>query len=208
MESVEEAQHVEGKVEMNRVSGLMRKPLVIGVLVVGLAVVAVGLYLFQPWKLWTDETVNEALPTAAPPTSTPAGPTKPDKPAASGEPRESAGPMTLASGEFITHEHATTGIVKIVRLPDGSRILRLENLDTSNGPELKVWITDAPVEPGQDGWDVFDDGAHLSLGSLKGNKGSQNYTLPAKADLDKYTSVTIWCDRFNVSFGAAELARS
>jgi hypothetical protein len=193
---------------MSRVSGLVRKPLVIGVLVVGLAVVAVGLYLFQPWKLWTDKTVNEALPTAAPPTNTPAGPTEPDEPAASGEPKESAGPMTLASGEFITHEHATTGIAKIVQLPDGSRVLRLENFDTSNGPDLKVWITDATVKPGKDGWDVFDDGAYLSLGKLKGNKGSQNYALPAKADLDKYTSVSIWCDRFNVSFGAAELARA
>lgn len=193
---------------MSRVSGLKLKPLVIGVLVVGLAVVAVGLYLFQPWKLWTDETVNEALSTATPSTSTPAGPTKPDEPAASGEPTEAAGPMTLASGEFITHEHATAGTVKIVQLPDGSRVLRLENLDTSNGPDLKVWITDATVKPGRDGWDVFDDGAYLSLGKLKGNKGSQNYTLPGEADLTRYTSVTIWCDRFNVSFGAAELARA
>jgi hypothetical protein len=87
-------------------------------------------------------------------------------------------------------------------------VLHLESLDTSNGPSLKVWITDADVKPGQDGWGVFDDGAYLSLGQLKGNKGNQNYALPAKADLDKYTSVSIWCDRFNVSFGAAELARA
>ncbi|KOV71806.1 electron transporter [Streptomyces sp. AS58] len=193
---------------MSRVSGLMRKPLVIGVLVVGLAVVAMGLYLFQPWKLWTDETVNEALPTAVPPANTPALPTQPDEPAVSAEPEEPAGPMTLASGKFITHEHATTGIVKIVQLPDGSRVLRLEDLVTSNGPDLKVWITDAAVKPGKGGWDVFDDGTYLSLGKLKGNEGSQNYTLPTETDLDKYTSVTIWCDRFNVSFGAAELARA
>ncbi|MFE0633441.1 DM13 domain-containing protein [Streptomyces sp. NPDC058864] len=193
---------------MSRVVGLVRKPLVIGVLAVGLAVVAVGLYLFQPWKLWTDETVNEALPAATPPTNTPTGLTEPDEPAASEAPAQSAGPMTLASGEFITHEHTTTGSVKIVQLPDGSRVLRLEDLDTSNGPDLKVWITDAAVKPGKDGWDVFDDGAHLSLGTLKGNKGSHNYPLPATADLEKYTSVSIWCDRFNVSFGAAELARA
>ncbi|KOV50857.1 electron transporter [Streptomyces sp. AS58] len=194
---------------MSRMSVLVRRPLVIGVLVVGLAAFAVGLYLFQPWKLWTDETVNEALPTAAPPSNAPAEPTEPDEPRASGKPnQESAGPRTLASGEFITHEHATTGSVKIVQLPNESRVLRLENLDTSNGPDLKVWITDATVKPGKDGWDVFDDGAYLSLGKLKGNKGSQNYALPAEADLGKYTSVAIWCDRFNVSFGAAELTRT
>ncbi|MGI5254360.1 DM13 domain-containing protein [Actinacidiphila glaucinigra] len=193
---------------MSRLVGLVRKPLVIGALVVGLAVVAVVLYLFQPWKLWTDEIVNEALPTATPPTNTPAGSTEPDESAVSEAPAKSAGPMTLAAGEFITHEHATTGSVKIVQLPDGSRVLRLEELDTSNGPDLKVWITDATVKPGKDGWDVFDDGAHLSLGKLKGNKGSHNYPLPANADLERYTSVSIWCDRFNVSFGAAELGRA
>lgn len=92
-----------------------------------------------------------------------------------------------------------------MRLADGSRILRLEDLDTSNGPALRVWLTDAPVKSGKDGWRVFDDGAHVNLGELKGNKGNQNYTLPADLDLARYTSVSIWCDRFDVSFGAAAL---
>jgi hypothetical protein len=66
--------------------------------------------------------------------------------------------VTLASGELISHEHATRGAVRILRLPDGSRVLRLENLDTSNGPDLHVWITDAAVIRGSTGWHVFDDG--------------------------------------------------
>jgi len=84
-------------------------------------------------------------------------------------------------------------------------VLRLENLDTSSGPDVHVWLTDAPVKPGKDGWDVFDDGKYLDTGKLKGNKGNQNYPLPAGTDLAGYTSVRLWCDRFNVSFGAAEL---
>jgi hypothetical protein len=43
---------------------------------------------------------------------------------------------------------------------------------------------------------------------LKGNHGSQNYPLPPGLDLTRYTSVSIWCDRFEVSFGAAELRRT
>ena len=66
--------------------------------------------------------------------------------------------MTLASGEFISHEHGTAGTVRILELPDGSRVLRIEDLDTDNGPDLKVWLTDAPVIDGPDGWFVFDDG--------------------------------------------------
>lgn len=181
---------------MSGTSSWLRKPLFTGVLVVGLAAVAVGLYLFQPWKLWTDEKVDEALPGAA----------AAEK--AGGPPEEPDGPTTLASGEFITHEHETTGSAKVIQLQDGSRVLRLQDLNTSNGPALKVWITDAKVKPGTAGWHVFDDGAHLSLGGLKGNQGSQNYRLPAGADLDEYSSVTIWCDRFDVSFGAAGLSRA
>ncbi|GHH91128.1 DM13 domain-containing protein [Streptomyces capillispiralis] len=178
------------------------RPLVIGVLVVAVAVAGFGLYWFQPWKLWQDETVREALPTAAASAADPAPDASPD-PART----PARDPRTLAGGALISHEHSTSGTVKLVRLPDGSHVVRLENLDTSNGPDLRVWLTDAPVREGRAGWHVFDDGAYVSLGKLKGNKGSQNYTVPADVDPSAFSSVSIWCDRFDVSFGAAELGR-
>ncbi|NEE22063.1 DM13 domain-containing protein [Streptomyces sp. SID7499] len=186
---------------MGRARKTRGRPWVIGVLVAALACVGLGLYWFQPWKLWQDETVQEALPSAVAPAAPPAG-----------APSESPSPAprlrTLAGGELISHEHATSGKVKLVRLADGSHVVRLEDLDTSNGPDLRVWLTDAPVKEGRAGWRVFDDGAYVSLGKLKGNKGSQNYTVPADVDPSRFTSVSIWCDRFDVSFGAAELART
>jgi hypothetical protein len=66
-----------------------------------------------------------------------------------------------------------------------------------------VWLSDQPVRPGD--WHAFDDGKWVELGGLKGNKGNANYTIPASVDLDELTSVTIWCRRFSVSFGAAAL---
>ena len=48
--------------------------------------------------------------------------------------------------------------------------------------------------------------AIAASGSLKGNHGNQNYPIPADLRLEDFRSVAIWCDRFNVSFGAAELA--
>ncbi|MFG2973876.1 DM13 domain-containing protein [Streptomyces sp. NPDC048331] len=184
--------------------GKRRGRLISWAAVTALAVLGAGLYWFQPWKLWQDDRVSEALPTAqaAPPAaSSPAQASTSPSPAP-------AGPQTLAQGSLISHEHATTGTVKLIRLPDGSQTLRLENLDTSNGPDLRVWLTDAPVKEGADGWGVFDDGKYVSLGKLKGNKGDQNYEIPADVNVADYTSVTIWCDRFNVSFGAAELAKA
>ncbi|MET8682365.1 DM13 domain-containing protein [Streptomyces sp. NPDC004647] len=186
---------------MNRVLRVLRRPVVIAAMVIVLLAVAAGLFWFQPWKLWVDDTVQEDLPAAvASDTSAPA-----DAPAAS---RSPAGPRTLATGKLISQEHATSGTVRILQGADGFRVLRLEGLDTSNGPDLHVWITDAPVERDKDGWHVFDDGAYENLGELKGNKGSQNYRLPPDIDLARYKSVSIWCDRFDVSFGAAEITRT
>jgi hypothetical protein len=173
---------------------LMRKPVswvVLGVLTVG---VVVGMWLFQPWKLFVDQTVDEALPDV----------TVSTEPATSGSPSPAS--EVLADGTFITHEHDTTGTVQVVRLPDGRRVLAVKDLDTSNGPDLRVWLTDREVIAGRAGWHVFDDGRYLELGRLKGNQGSQVYTIPKSADLSDYRSVTIWCRRFAVSFGAAELA--
>ncbi|MEU2119979.1 DM13 domain-containing protein [Streptomyces sp. NPDC016459] len=165
------------------------------------AVVVAGLAWFKPWALWVDETVNEALPSVSP-SSTRA----PSMTPSAVPPSSPTGPTTVARGTFTSHEHTTTGTVSLIRLPDGSHVVRLENLDTSSGPDLRVWLTDAPVKEGKAGWHVFDDGTYVSLGRLKGNKGDQNYAVPADTDLTGLTSVTVWCDRFDVSFGAAELA--
>ncbi|MBB5122990.1 electron transporter [Streptomyces eurocidicus] len=173
---------------MGRVRRILNRRFVIGALLVGVLAVGAGVVWFQPWKLWVNTTVHEAAPVAAE--------------AGSGAPR------TLAMGDLISHEHKTSGKVRVLELPDGSRTLRLEGLDTSAGPDVKVLLSDAPVKEGKAGWHVFDDGAHRSLGSLKGNKGDQNYALPADLDLGRYRSVSIWCDRFDVSFGAAALTRA
>src|SRR5690348_7375745 len=115
------------------------------------AAAVVGALVFEPWKLVVDEHVQEPAPAAAP------GP----EPVA-------AGPVVLARGTFISHEHDSSGSVAVLRLPDGSRILRLDDLRTSNGPLLQVWLADAPVIEGTSGWRVFDDGRHVDLGNLKG----------------------------------------
>jgi hypothetical protein len=167
---------------------------------VGVVVAVVALALFQPWKLVVDDRVDEAVPVAAPPAAQ-AAPPAPQAEA----PAPPAEPVVLARGELISHEHDSSGSVVVLELPDGSRVLRLEDLDTSNGPDLHVWITDAPVIEGRDGWGVFDDGRYVDLGELEGNIGSSNYSLPAEVDLAELSSVSVWCARFAVSFAAADL---
>lgn len=191
----------------------LRPKIVIPVLIIGGILFAVGLYVFQPWKLFTTVEVYEAVPTTAEEVLNPVVEKPNDEEAApqessveeSAEPAKPAEPVILEEGTFISHEHSTSGTVKILELPDGSRVLRLEDLETSDGPQLEVWLTDAPVIDGIDGWGVFDDGKYVSLGALKGNVGNQNYMIPDDVNLDDFSSVSIWCARFSVSFGAAEL---
>jgi hypothetical protein len=188
------------------ITRLLRTP-VTWIAVAVLATGAVfGLYWFQPWKLVTDQRVDEALSSPAAP---PAGAAAPSSsPAGSTRPAPAAGPVLLREGRFVTHEHATSGTARIVEAADGSRRLELVGLATSNGPDLRVWLTDQPVREGSAGWRVFDDGAWVELGRLKGNRGDQVYRIPADVDLDRFGSVSIWCKRFAVSFGAAPLGRS
>jgi hypothetical protein len=174
----------------------LRRRIVRIALVLAAALVVVAVLVFEPWKLVVDQRVDEAPPTvAARVAALPVAPTP-----------APARTRTLAAGTLISHEHASSGTVKILQLADGSRVLRLENLRTSNGPRLKVWLTDAPVVEGGAGWYLFDDGRHVDLGDLKGNIGSSNYPIPARVDLTGLTSVSIWCDRFDVSFAAAALS--
>ena len=102
----------------------------------------------------------------------------------------------LVQGEFIDRSHPTSGIAKVITDGD-QRFLRFEDFETDNGPDLDVYLaTGSP-----DG----DLGEFINLAELKGNIGDQNYELSDDIDLDKYTTVFIWCTRFGVAFGAAAL---
>jgi hypothetical protein len=150
-------------------------------LIAGVVIVlgAFAWYAFRPERLFIDSTVNESLAAAT--------------------------PSTLAQGMFHSNAHETTGNATILSLPDGRRVLRLTNFSTSNGPDVRVYLVAAS--------DVTDDetvktAGFVELGPMKGNKGDQNYEIPATVDLAAYRTVTIWCKRFSVNFGSAPLSAS
>jgi hypothetical protein len=184
-----------------------------GIAVVGLVI---GLVLFKPWLLFVDVRVDEQLPTVATATaqaqpssveSSPASAVPSAAPSSGAVPSAPApaGPVQLAAGSLISHEHTTSGTVRIIKQQDGVRVLTLEDLDTSNGPDVHVWLSAAHVVEGTGGWFTADSADHFDLGIIKGNQGNQVYEIPADVDLSKYKSVDLWCVQFSVSFGAAEL---
>ena len=138
-------------------------------------------YAFRAERLFINQKVNEQFPT------------------------ESAASNQLATGQFHNGAHDTKGMATVFQLADGKKTLRLTNFETSNGPDVHVYLVAA--QDAKDNEAVTKAG-FVDLGSLKGNLGDQNYELPASADLAKYRAVTIWCKRFSVNFGTAPLNSS
>src|SRR6185295_4195510 len=142
-------------------------------------IVAAGAwYAFRPERLFINQKVNEQFPTA------------------------SAASNKLASGQFHSGAHETKGTATVFQLADGKKTLRLTNFETSNGPDVHVYLVAAADAKDNDS---VENAGFVDLGSMKGNIGDQNYDLPSNSDLAKYRAVTIWCKRFSVNFGTAPL---
>jgi hypothetical protein len=114
----------------------------------------------------------------------------------------SGAPAALASGNLVSGAHDTAGTVTIYHLDNGQRVLRLTDFHTSNGPDVHIYLTSS--EKVTSNGDVTG-GKYLDLGTLKGNVGNQNYDIPSDVNLGDYHSVSVWCARFHVNFGAAQL---
>jgi len=119
---------------------------------VGIVVLAIGWYAFRPELLFVNKTVNEELPGGAAMASI------------------EKGPMAVTKGNFKGLAHETKGLASIYQLADGKRTLRLTEFETSNGPDVHIYLTAAEVEKGSD---TIREAGFIDLGSMKGNKGDQ-----------------------------------
>lgn len=146
------------------------------VVVAFLAVVlGVGWYAFRPERLFIDQRVNEAT---------------------------GGGGVVIAAGAFHGVAHASKGNASIARRADGSRVLELTGFETSNGPDLHLYLVAA--QDAQDS-ETVEAAGFVTLGVLKGNIGNQAYEVPADVDLERFRAVTVWCRRFGVNFATAPL---
>lgn len=112
----------------------------------------------------------------------------------------------VKSGSFVSGEHSTQGIARIV-LKNGKPSLELDqSFKTSNqGPDLVVILhrsgnvlssTKPPSYP-------IKQSDYVILASLKKFSGAQSYSIPKNINLADYKSAAIWCRKFNATFGVA-----
>ena len=194
-------------------SFVRRHPLVTAA---GVVVVLVGAgaawYLFSP--LFISRTVVEEFPRAELAADVPEGMTAEEVEKVMLEAEEQSTevsedmpadiPVALATGMMRDADefHRGSGTATIYELGEGSRVLRLEGLEVTNGPELHVILS--PSADPQTPEEVSASG-YVDLGGLKGNIGDQNYEIPADVDVAQQMSVVIYCKPFHVIFSVASL---
>jgi hypothetical protein len=175
----------------------------IPVAVVLVVALGVGLYLFQPWRLVTVRETHDALLVPQSTGQSTSRSTAPSVPSSAPAPvAETA--REVAAGEWRSLEHATTGKASLIKLPGGGHSVQFASLDTSDGPDLYVYLSPHPSSSSEK---TFGQG-FTSLGKLKGNRGDQVYEIPSGVDVSAIRSVVIWCQRFSAGFAVAPLEQA
>ena len=151
-----------------------------------LTAIVVGGYLGR--STFIDDEVNERVVRVTPPA-----------PESDGGGSERPRNVLLGRGRFESVAHPAEGIATTIRAASGERFLTLTDFEVDNGPDLRLYLVAGPARDESE-VDDFED-----LGALKGNKGNQQYELPRGLDLDRYTTVVVWCRAFSVNFARAPL---
>ena len=100
------------------------------------------------------------------------------------------------SGSFVgASNHITTGDVTITENADGTHTVTLANNFSLDG------APDPYVAFGKNG-SFSPDG---NLGVLKSRTGAQSYIVPASIDPADFNEIYIWCLKFSVPLGVAQL---
>lgn len=120
------------------------------------------------------------------------------------------GPAPLRSGTFQGADgfHYARGTVDLYQAANGSFVLRFEEYDAREGPDVYLYLTRGAGDDSAS--EVEGQGVRLRIPGGEGDgratvRGSFNVFLPAGLDPLAYGGITIWCDDFNQVFGHAAL---
>lgn len=191
----------------------MKKTIIIAAVIIAIPVVAFAWWLLSP--LFLSTTIEEEFPfsatadmpvgmTQAEAENIMSGMAKVDMEEMEDMPDEMAQAEQIASGMFRDADsfHKGSGVASIYRLPGGEGVLRFEDLNVTNGPDLRVLLS---THPDPQNKAELNEAGYIHIEKLKGNRGNQNYELPADADLESFGSVIIYCMPFHVIFSVAPL---
>lgn len=115
-------------------------------------------------------------------------------------------PMELSENDerdlpLFSELYTSAGDAAIYLFPDDRKLLRLENFQVVNGPELLVALSthENPLTPADLGRDYID------LGPLRTATGNLNYDIPSELNVSRYRSVVIYDRTYGVLFAVAKV---
>ncbi|MBA4849263.1 DM13 domain-containing protein [Emticicia sp. BO119] len=100
----------------------------------------------------------------------------------------------IAKGTFQSAVHTTSGEVKVYRDINLKKVLLFENFKTDSGPDLRIYMAEDKVLTN-----------FIEITDKVNINGTYSLAIPDEADPLKQKYVLIWCKRFAVLFGSAEL---
>ncbi len=173
----------------------------------GYLVAAIGTGLLVALPTVRDRTVEEAdvVAVADNPTAQPTSP-QPGAPQPSGSaptappttaPAVPRAPVEIGRAELAGIDHTATGTARLIRLADGSLLVRLEEIDIQPGPDYYVHLVRGAGQQ--------EPAGGSQLARLKGNRGSQNYPVPRGRPAETPVTVLIWCRAFDTPVANATI---
>ena len=102
---------------------------------------------------------------------------------------------TVSAGTFSGRsDHITTGTATLVKSDGGYQITLSSDFELDGAPDPVVVVGNN---------ETYD--AANKLGALKNRTGAQTYSLPANITPAQFSQVYIWCEKFSVPLGVANL---
>ena len=96
------------------------------------------------------------------------------------------------------------GTAKIYELPNGSRLIRLEDFFVSINSDLELRLSEL-ADPKTT--DEVVKAPWKQVAMLKATVGNMNYEVPSDIDVSRYKSIVIWCEITRNAYAAAPIER-
>jgi hypothetical protein len=96
------------------------------------------------------------------------------------------------------------GTAKLYELPNGNRMIRLEDFFVSINSDLELRLSESPDPKTTD--DAVKAPFKL-VSELKATVGNMNYEVPNDIDVSRYKSIVIWCEITRNAYAAASIER-
>lgn len=127
-----------------------------------------------------------------------------DSPLVEPAPAGLASAKVLGTAKVYNVDREGEGTAKLYELPNGTRLIRLEDFFVSLNSDLELRLSELANPK------TTDEAATAPfkvVAPLKATIGTMNYEVPKDIDVSKYQSIVIWCEITRNAYAAATIQR-